>query len=392
LDCTYCFFLSKDLLYGETVGWMDNAGLETYLGNLLESEPDGAVEIAWQGGEPTLRGLAFFERSVDLVEQLRRPGQAVSYTLQTNGTLLDDRWGEFFAAHGFLVGLSLDGPADLNDTYRVNKVGRGTHDQVVRGWQVLQRHGVDTNLLCAVHRANETAALRVYRYFRDDLGARFLQFIPIVERVASNDLALAERGWRPGNHGPRSLLYRQHGDAVTSRSVSPKGYGVFLSALFDEWFSRDIGQVYVQDFEIALANWLGRPSLCVHSPTCGTALAVTHTGDVYSCDHYVEPGYLLGNVQSASLQEMVTSEQQRKFGDEKLATLPDQCLVCPVRWACHGGCPKDRFVVTTAGQRRLNYLCPGYLSFFSHIQPAIEELARRLLREPLIGGVETSAE
>lgn len=214
---------------------------------------------------------------------------------------------------------------------------------------MLQRYGVDTNILCTVHHVNQGRPLRVYRYFRDDLGARFLQFIPIVERVLARDLGLAEQGWRSA--AGRRLLYRQHGDAVTSRSVTPKAWGDFLSAVFDEWVVLDVGNVFVQHFDVTLGNLFGRHSLCVHSPECGRAVAVEHNGDVYSCDHYVETGYKLGNVADTSLQAMLGSPRQREFGRAKRTALPDQCIECPVRWACHGGCPKDRFATTASCTR-----------------------------------------
>ncbi|WP_082098753.1 anaerobic sulfatase maturase [Demequina iriomotensis] len=373
LDCTYCFFLSKELLYDGDGQRMTEAGLEAYLANLLRSQPDGEVEIAWQGGEPTMRGLPFFRRAVALAEQLRRPAQTVRHTLQTNGTLLDDAWGEFLAQHGFLIGLSVDGPAHLHDAYRVNKAGRATHAQVMRGLSVLQRHGVDFNILCTVHAANQGHGLEVYRYFRDTLGARHVQFIPIVERVTREQLPIAEQGWKDGN-GTR-ILYRQEGDAVTSRSVDPAAWGAFLTAIFDEWAAHDVGTVYVQHFDIMLGNALGQYSMCVHAPECGGALAVEHTGDVYACDHYVEPGYLLGNVAERSLQSMLQSPAQRAFGEAKRSTLPQQCRECPVRWACHGGCPKDRFDRTADGEPGLNHLCAGYLRFFSHAEPTIRRMA-----------------
>lgn len=378
LDCTYCFFLSKELLYDHDGQRMSEDGLERYLRNLLDSHPDGRVEIAWQGGEPTLRGLAFFRRAVELAEQLRRPGQRLAHALQTNGTLLDDEWGQFLAEHHFLVGISIDGPAELHDSYRVNKAGRGTHAQVVRGWEVLQRHGVESNILCTIHRENQAHPLTVYRYFRDRLGARYVQFIPIVERVPAAHLPLAEQGWRPGSRGKRSLLYQQRGDRVTSRSVDPHAYGSFLSAIFDEWVRRDVGEMFVQDFDVMLGNLFGQFSLCVHAPECGGAIAVEHNGDVYSCDHYVEPDYLLGSVATDSLADLVASPRQREFGRAKRTDVPRQCIQCPVRWACHGGCPKDRFVSTTDGETNLNYLCPGYFAFFTHARPAMERMGRLL--------------
>jgi len=375
LDCTYCFFLSKELLYDADSQRMSEATLSTYLTNFLDSQPDGPVEITWQGGEPTMRGLAFYRRAVELADQLKRSRQTVSHSIQTNGTLLDDEWGAFLAENHFLVGISIDGPAHLHDAYRINRAGRGSHAQVIRGWEVLQRHSVDTNILCTVHHANQEYPLEVYRYFRDQLGAKYLQFIPIVERVPGESLALAERGWRLDSGGKRTLLYRQAGDQVTSRSVRPEAYGDFLNTIFDEWFSRDVGEVFVQDFDVTIGNMFGRFSLCVRSPTCGKALAVEHNGDVYSCDHYVEPDHLLGNVASSSFLTLLGSSKQRDFGLSKHSTLPKQCVECPVLWACQGGCLKDRFITTPDGEPGLNYLCAGYLSFFTHSGPGFGRIA-----------------
>lgn len=376
LDCTYCFFLSKELLYDSDGQRMSAETLRTYLENYLAAQPDGEVTVAWQGGEPTMRGLAFFREAVRLAEELRRPRQRVTHSLQTNGTLLDDDWCVFFAEHRFLVGLSVDGPKAMHDEYRVNKGGRGSHDLVMRGWRLLQQHRVETNVLCTVNAANQDHPLEVYRFFRDEMGARFLQFIPVVERVEAKDLPVAERGWR-GEDGSR-LLYRQSGEAVTSRSVDPVKFGRFLSAIWDEWVTRDVGEVFVQHFDVTLGNRFGRSSLCVHAPTCGDALAVEHNGDVYSCDHFVEPGYLIGNVTTDRFDHMVTSEFQRDFGRSKLTGLTRQCQECPVRWACHGGCPKDRFATSRDGERGQNYLCEGYFDFFSHVTEGIDEMAQLL--------------
>lgn len=373
LDCTYCFFLSKEALYDGRPQLMDDQGLQDYLGNLFDSQPDGPVEVSWQGGEPTMRGLDFFRRAVDLAEALRRPRQTVSFALQTNGTLLDDEWGAFLAEHHVLVGLSIDGPAPMHDAYRVNKAGRGSHAQVVRGWRLLQRHQVDTNVLCTIHSANADHPLEVYRYLRDELGARYLQFIPIVERTSAEGLDLADQGWR-GVDG-RRVLYRQVGDAVTGRSVTAEAYGAFMTEIFDEWLAHDVGTVFVQDIDVALGNLLGRHTLCVSSPQCGSALVVEHNGDVYSCDHYVEPGYKLGNVAEVPLQVMLRSPQQVDFGNAKSATLPTQCRECPVLWACHGGCPKDRIATTADGQPGVNHLCSGYRRFYGHAEPTLRRIA-----------------
>lgn len=374
LDCSYCFFLSKEVLWStDHLQRMDHATLEAFVAGYLDSQPDGPVTIAWQGGEPTLCGIDFFRRAVRLSDQCRRPGQQVQHSLQTNGTLLDDEWGEFLRSNGFLVGLSVDGPADLHDEYRRNRAGRGTHDAVVRGWRVLQRHRVETNVLCTVNAVNVAEPLRVYRHFRDELGARYLQFIPIVERVEAGREAIAERGWR--DEQGAFVEYTQAGDRVTSRSVPPAAWGEFLCAVFDEWVGRDVGEVFVQHFDVMLGALFGEYSLCIHAPECGTALAVGHTGDVYSCDHFVQPDHKLGNLTVIPLDDLARSPQQQRFGAAKRTTLPAQCLRCPVRWACHGGCPKDRFALSVDGEPGLNHLCEGYYRFFTHASPAITAMA-----------------
>lgn len=374
LDCTYCFFLSKELLYDHDGQRMSEEMLERYIADFLDSQPDGEVSLEWQGGEPTLRGLPFFRRAVELAEQYRRPDQTVHHSIQTNGTLIDDEWAEFLAAHRFLVGLSMDGPAEFHDAFRVNRAGRRTHAQVLRGWQTLREHGVDTNILCTVHAANADHPLEVYRYFRDELDAKYLQFIPIVERTSRKLLPLADAGWHePGQARP---LYTQKGRYVTERSVRPEQWGRFMSTIWDEWVGRDVGQVYVQHFDTALGNAMGQYSMCVHSPTCGASIAVLHNGDVYACDHYVEPDYKRGNISDVSLRDVLNSRNQQQFGVSKATSLSTQCQACPVRWACQGGCPKDRFVPTDGGRHQQNYLCAGYYEFFAHIQPDIERMAQ----------------
>ncbi|MST49117.1 anaerobic sulfatase maturase [Mobiluncus porci] len=372
LDCTYCFFLSKESLYDERQR-MSEQTLRLFLKGYLDSQPDGDVTIAWQGGEPTLRGLDFFKQAVAIAKELARPGQHLFHTIQTNATLIDESWADFLATEGFLVGVSIDGPEAIHDTYRVNKAGRGTHSQVVGGYRKLQKAGVEINILCTVHAANQNHPLEVYRYFRDTLNARYIQFIPIVERVSRKYLKIAEQGWKTDNK--KRLLYRQAGNAVTSRSVEPKAFGAFLSAIWDEWFKTDVGTVFVQHFDTALSNAFGVHSLCVHSPTCGQALAVEHNGDVYSCDHYVEPGYLLGNVATDPLAAIAFSPFQLQFGQAK-SKLTKHCQQCPVRWACFGGCPKDRFAKSPDGEYGQNYLCAGYYDFFSHITPGIAQMVQ----------------
>ncbi|AFV88206.1 putative arylsulfatase regulator [Acidipropionibacterium acidipropionici ATCC 4875] len=374
LDCTYCFFLSKELLHDRDSQQMSEATLERYIADFLGSQPDGDVTLEWQGGEPTMRGLPFFRRAVEIAEQYRWPAQSVRHSLQTNGTLIDDQWARFLAGNGFLVGLSMDGPAEDHDAYRVNRAGRPTHDQVLRGWKILQAHGVQTNILCTVHAANADHPLEVYRYFRDELGATYLQFIPIVERTSRKLLPLADAGWHePGEARP---FYTQKGRHVTERSVGPEQWGRFMSTIWDEWVVRDVGRVYVQHFDTALGNAMGQYSMCVHSPTCGDAVAVLHNGDVYACDHYVEPDYVRGNIAEVSLRDVLDSTEQRQFGTDKATTLSQQCQDCPVKWACWGGCPKDRFVPVDGGRHQQNYLCAGYFEFFSHITPDIARMTQ----------------
>ena len=379
LDCKYCFFLSKEMLYPGERFRMSDELLETYIQQLLEAHPAHEVDVAWQGGEPTLMGLDFFKRSIRYVEKYRRPRQPVQYTIQTNGTLLDDAWCAFFKEHKFLVGLSVDGPKEMHDAYRVNKGGAGSFDQVMRGWEMLNRREVDVNILCTIHAANADYPLEVYRFFRDQLQTKYMQFIPIVERTTADFLPLANLGWgeRPGADRP---LYTQNGSLVTDRSVGAEQFGRFLVAIFDEWVRHDVGNVFVQTFDVALASWLGQHSLCIFSPTCGSAMALEHNGDLYSCDHYVEPDYRLGNILETPMMELAASEKQRAFGLDKLNSLPRYCRECDVRFACHGECPRNRFITTPDGEAGLNYLCAGYKQFFHHIGPAMKTMAGLLRR------------
>jgi uncharacterized protein len=384
LDCKYCFFLSKEELYPGSRFRMPDEVLEAYIQQYLASQLVPEVTIGWQGGEPTLMGLDFFRRSVELVDKYKKPNQRVLYTMQTNGTKLDDDWGSFLKEHGFLVGLSVDGPRELHNAYRVDKGGRGSFDQVMRGWEFLKAHEVDFNILCTVHAANADHPLEVYHFFRDELRANFVQFIPIVERVTPETRPLANHGWseRPGGTRP---LYTQDGHMVTHRSVKPKQYGAFLVGVFEEWVRRDVAQVYVQLFDVTLGNYVGERTLCVFSPTCGNALALEHNGDLYSCDHYVEPDYLLGNILEGThagrggatppLLEFVASDQQVKFGTDKRDTLPAYCRACEVRFVCHGGCPRNRFIKTPEGEEGLNYLCAGYKLFFNHVDEPMRIMA-----------------
>ncbi|MBK8934120.1 MAG: anaerobic sulfatase maturase [Chloroflexi bacterium] len=351
LDCAYCFFLDKEVFYPGSKFRMSEPVLEQYIRQLIESHQTDSVNIAWQGGEPTLMGLDFYRRTMAVVEKYRRPGMTFLHTMQTNGTLLDDEWAAFFAEHNFLLGISIDGPAPLHDIYRVDKGGKPTFDKVMRGLRLLQKHSVDYNVLTTVNRINGDYPLEVYRFLRDEVGTTWMQFIPVVERINADGLTLY-----------------QEGTAVSDRSVQPEQFGRFLSTIFDEWVRHDVGTIYVQTFEAALSNWLGLPNsgMCVFNATCGTGLAIEHNGDLYSCDHFVEPNYLLGNIQDTHMIELVASPQQIQFGLDKRNTLPRFCRECDVRFACHGGCPKDRFILTPDGEPGLNYLCAGFKEFFHH--------------------------
>lgn len=366
LGCQYCFFLSKENLYGGESPLMDEPTLEAYIRQLMETSPGPEVHVSWQGGEPMLRGLEFFRRTVAMAAKYRKPHQRVLHTIQTNGTLIDDEWATFFKQHNYLVGLSIDGPREMHDAYRVNKQGGGSFDDVVRGWHCLRRQGVDVNVLCTIHAANMDHPLEVYRFFRDELGAEYIQLIPIVERATADTIATANQGWG-GLKGTDRPLYRQEGSLVTERTVGAEQFGGFLTAIFDEWVTRDVGKVFVTTFDVALGSWLGQHNLCIVAPKCGNALALEHNGDVYSCDHFVEPDYRLGNLKETPLKTLVSSERQRRFGDAKFDTLPKYCKECPVLFACYGECPRNRFIETPDGEAGLNYLCAGYKAFFTHI-------------------------
>ena len=377
LDCKYCFFLSKEMLYPGSRFRMADDLLEIYIRQLLEAHQTPEVGVNWQGGEPTMMGLDFFRRSIELEGSYARPGQKILNTIQTNGTLLNDEWGEFLKENDFLVGISIDGPPQLHDAYRVDKGGKPTFGRVMAGLDVLKRHQVDWNVLTTVHAVNGDHGRAVYTFLRDELGASFVQFIPIVERATEETLPIAGAGWGHGNRG--RPLYTQHGNLVTHRSIGPAQYGRFLIDVFDEWVRRDIGRVYVQMFDTTLANFHSAPGgLCVHAETCGTQLALEHNGDLYSCDHFVEPDHLLGNIADKHMLDLIVVPQQSKFGQDKKDTLPAYCRRCDVRFACNGGCPKDRFTTTPDGEPGLHYLCPSYQAFFRHVSEPMRAMSSLL--------------
>jgi uncharacterized protein len=361
LRCDYCFFLEKEELYPGSDFRMSDEVMEAYIAQTARAQQVPQVTLAWQGGEPTLMGLDFFRRARAVEAVHVPPGMAVERTLQTNGVLLDDEWAAFLAEHEYLVGLSLDGPRELHDTYRHDLGGRSVYDRVVAAARRLQRHGAQFNVLCTVNAANAQHPLEVYRFFRDELGARFVQLIPIVE------VETPPADARPGT--------------VTDRSVTPADYGRFLNAIFDEWVRRDVGEMFVQFFDGVLAAYVrGVSSLCVLQPTCGEGVALEHTGDLYSCDHYVDPAYLLGNITETSLGDLVRSGRQLAFGRAKQKTLPAFCRSCEYLFACNGECPKNRILLTPDGEPGLNWLCAGLKAFFAHTERPMRLMAEILAR------------
>ena len=309
LNCDYCFFLKKERLYPGSDFRMSDEVHEAYIRQLLEAHQVPSVTVAWQGGEPTLMGLDFFRRSMELQKKYQKPGTQIENTFQTNGILLNDEWCQLFHENNFLIGLSMDGPKEFHDAYRKDKGGHGTFDRVVKAARLLQKHKVEFNILCTVNATNSQHPLDVYRFFRDELKAQYIQFIPIVERA--ND---------KGETGS------QEGNKVTERSVRPDQWGHFLIEIFDEWVKKDVGQTFVLNFDGALAGWLGMAgTVCVFGPTCGEGTALEHNGDLYSCDHFVEPNYFLGNILKTPMIELVASDKQRKFGRDKQDTLPQYC-------------------------------------------------------------------
>lgn len=359
LACAYCFYLDKTSLYPPRERYrMSDATLENFTRQYLEAQPPDAAEVsfAWQGGEPTLMGLPFFRRAVALQRRYARPGVRVTNALQTNGTLLHDAWGAFLHDEQFLVGLSLDGPEDLHDHWRRDRRGRGSFARVMAGLEVLRRHRVEFNTLTVIQSHNGSHPGRVYRFLKE-AGSRFHQYIPIVE---------------PEGEG-----------RVSERSVRPGQFGDFLNGVFDEWRQADVGEVFVQHFDLLLGLAAGYPaSLCVHAETCGRSLALEHNGDLYSCDHFVFPRQLLGNLAAQPLAALVDGPAQRAFGLAKRDALPTCCRSCPYRRLCHGGCPAHRLLPAPGGEPGLNYLCEGYRRFYGHTQKyfaAMTECLRRRL-------------
>ena len=371
LACRYCFYLEKQHLFPENENYkMREDVLETFVKNYIETNPAKEINFAWQGGEPTLMGIDFFKKVVELQNKYSG-GKKISNAFQTNAIIVDDEWCEFFAENNFLIGVSIDGPPEINDKFRVDKSGNPTTEIVVRAIDKMKKYGVQFNSLSCVNRLSGSKPLEVYNFLKS-IGVEFMQFIPIVERVADDEaeklgIELAV---------PPELDQEPEAAKVTSWSVQPRQYGNFLNSIFDEWVKKDVGKIFVQIFDVALSAWVGYiPTLCCFAPRCGNALILEHNGDVFACDHFMYPKYNRGNIMEKPLDEMVFSPEQIKFGNDKTAALPDFCLKCSVRFACNGGCPKHRFLLTKQKEPGLNYLCAGYKKFFKHINPKMQEMS-----------------
>jgi uncharacterized protein len=372
LSCKYCFYKEKHALFPKEHNYrVSDEVLEVFIQKYIESQPLSAVPFVWQGGEPTLLGVDFFRKVVRLQNKYAR-GKQITNSIQTNGTLLDDSWCQFLAKNNFLVGISLDGPQDIHNVYRVDSKGSPTFDAVMCGLECLKKYQVEFNVLCCVAGHNEKKPLDVYHFFKEQ-GVRYIQFIPVVERHA--DDTAAELGLRLAT--PSGINREIVSAEVTDWSVEPSAYGDFLVRIFDEWVRSDVGSVFIMNFEWALSSSVnGTSCACTFSESCGRCLVMEHNGDVYSCDHYVHPDYLLGNILETDLKLMAESENQLRFGNDKQTTLPARCRECEVLFACHGGCPKHRFVNLPDGKSKVSYLCEGYKRFFKHVSPYMKKISQ----------------
>ncbi|MGR5144515.1 anaerobic sulfatase maturase [Photobacterium sp. DNB23_23_1] len=369
IDCTYCFYLEKEALYPErNKNWkMSDEVLEEYISQHIKAQSGENVEFSWQGGEPTLMGIEFFEKVIQLCDKYAN-GKSIHHSIQTNGLLLNDSWGQFLAKNDFLVGLSIDGPEQLHDQYRLTRSGRGTHHQVMAAVDILKKYHVEFNTLTVVGKHNVKYAKEVYQFLLS-IGSRYIQFIPLVDRIVNT----------PKESTLKLVMPGESAATLTPWSVPALLYGEFLSEIFDIWVRRDVGNVYVQMFDVALGAWCQQPSgLCVFSPTCGHAFALESNGDLYNCDHFVYPEHKLGNIKSVTISEMNNSDSAIKFGQSKKENLTSDCKNCEFLFACNGGCPKHRFSISSGGMVGHNYLCSGYKAFFKHAAPYLTQM-RNLL-------------
>lgn len=381
LDCTYCYYLHKEKLLGSISKFrISDDILEAHIKQYTEGQDATEVVFTWQGGEPTLLGIEFFEKVLELERKYKKPNQRIENDLQTNGTLLNDDWGAFLKKNNFLVGLSIDGPQQLHDEFRVSKEGKPTFEKVFAAAKLLHRYRVPFNALCVVNRVNARRPLDVYRFLKNEIAPRQIQFIPCVEPKSFASVAPQHWDLETLPLQGSGAAHAGHPDSVvTDWSVDPDDWGYFLCKVWDDWYHRDLGRVFVNQFENAVAVWMGKDSqMCVYHEFCGKGTALEHDGSLYSCDHYVYPEYKLGNVREISSSRMVFSKRQQDFGFNKFLSLPEQCRQCKYLFACNGECPKNRLLCTANGEPGLNYLCSGLLNFWRHIDRDVQEICSRI--------------
>ena len=370
LACKYCYYLEKNKLYPTAQRHlMSDEMLEQFTREYIEAQTMNQVLFTWHGGEPLLRSIDFYRKALSL-QQKYAGGRCIDNVIQTNGTLLTDEWCEFFAQNHWLVGISIDGPQPYHDHYRLTAAGKPSWKKVMQGIKLLKKHGVEWNAMAVVNAYNVNHPLEFYRFFKEN-GCQFLQFTPIVERQTRHE-------------DGRTLASLADKDEIplSEASVTPEQWGYFLSAIFDEWVRKDVGKIFVEIFDCTLANWMGvSPGICAYSKECGHAGVMEHNGDVYSCDHFVFPEYKLGNIRDQSLIDMLYGEQQQEFSRLKHSSLPRQCKECDMEFACHGECPKNRFMKDKYGDSGLNYLCPGYYHYYQHVAPYMDYMKQELMAQ-----------
>ena len=370
LACKYCYYLEKNKLYPTAQRHlMSDEILEQFTREYIEAQTMNQVLFTWHGGEPLLRSIDFYRKALSL-QQKYAGGRRIDNVIQTNGTLLTDEWCEFFAQNHWLVGISIDGPQPYHDHYRLTAAGKPSWKKVMQGIKLLKKHGVEWNAMAVVNAYNANHPLEFYRFFKEN-GCQFLQFIPIVERLTRHE-------------DGRTLASLADKDEIplSEASVAPEQWGYFLCAIFDEWVRKDVGKIFVEIFDCTLANWMGiSPGICAYSKECGHAGVMEHNGDVYSCDHFVFPEYKLGNIRDHSLIDMLYGEQQQEFSRLKHSSLPRQCKECDMEFACHGECPKNRFMKDKYGDSGLNYLCPGYYHYYQHVAPYMDYMKQELMSQ-----------
>lgn len=370
LACKYCYYLEKNKLYPTAQRHlMSDEMLEQFTREYIEAQTMSQVLFTWHGGEPLLRSIDFYRKALSL-QQKYAGGRRIDNVIQTNGTLLTDEWCEFFAQNHWLVGISIDGPQPYHDHYRLTAAGKPSWKKVMQGIKLLKKHGVEWNAMAVVNAYNVNHPLEFYRFFKEN-GCQFLQFTPIVERLTRHE-------------DGRTLASLADKDEISlsEASVAPEQWGYFLCAIFDEWVRKDVGKIFVEIFDCTLANWMGiSPGICAYSKECGHAGVMEHNGDVYSCDHFVFPEYKLGNIRDHSLIDMLYGEQQQEFSRLKHSSLPRQCKECDMEFACHGECPKNRFMKDKYGDSGLNYLCPGYYHYYQHVAPYMDYMKQELMAQ-----------